>query len=106
MNLAMLDVKFEQLNSCDDSFSPDPIGYFIVRATKKGLRLEHYTNDDYPAAVFTVGGNIAIDKQAETLRKYVLANYPRIEIGHYGYLCGELAKAECSLIWEHDYTQS
>jgi len=37
---------------------------------------------------------------------HVLANYPNIEIGHYGYLCGELAKAECSLIWEHDYTQS
>lgn len=72
----------------DDSFTPDPLGYFIVRALKDGrIRAEHYTTDDKVTTII-------IGACAEDVRKSILAEFPSIEISHYGYTCGELVKAE------------
>lgn len=106
MNLALLDVQFATVTRLDDGFTPDPIGYFIVHATKRGLRLEHYTPDDMPALVLTTGAAIPIDAQAEALRKDVLARFPAIRPDHFGYLCQELGKAQMAIEWELPYAQS
>jgi len=105
-DLAVLDVAFEKVNMLDDGFVPDPIGYFVVHATKKGLRLEHYTPEDCPTLVLTTGSAIAIDAQAEALRKAVLDRFPRIRPDHFGYLCQELGKAQAAIEWELPYMQA
>jgi len=104
MDLTQLQVQF---HTCQESstWQPDPIGYFIVRATRHGVRAEHYTPDDYPTAVFSCAMDIPIGQQAETLRKAILSHFPTIELSHYGYLCQELARAQCAIEMEFEYTQ-
>ena len=104
MDLTQVQVQF-QTCKLDDSWSPDPIGYFIIHATRRGLRAEHYTPSDYPTTVFSCAMDVPINRQAETVRKAILAAFPDIETGHYGYLCQELARAQCAIEMEFEYTQ-
>ena len=104
MDLTQLQVQFHTCQ-VDDSWAPDPIGYFIIHATRRGLRAEHYTPSDYPTTVFSCALDVPLARHAETLRKAILGAFPDIETGHYGYLCQELARAQCSLEFEFDYTQ-
>jgi hypothetical protein len=80
----------------DESWSEDSMGYFVIRATKKGLRVEHY-KDGLPDAVIT--GDL------EDIRKYILRRWPEIQVDHYGYVCQELGRASEDLQAEMDYVQ-
>ena len=105
MDLLSLKLEYETIETLDDSFVPDPIGYFILHKTNMGIRCEHYNLDDMPDKVLTVGDAVPLDCQAEAIRKRIIELYPSIDMAHYGYLCQELGRLQASIDYELPYTQ-
>ena len=103
-DLQMIDLKREVVD-LDDSFTEDTIGYFVIHSRKGSIRAEHYTSDNMPTRVITCSQSVPLDKQAESLRKAILRLFPRIDPGHFGYICQELGKAQVCAQEELNYTQ-
>lgn len=104
MELEKLDVRFEQVG-LDDSWQEDQIGYFVIHSRKGQVRAEHYSSDNYPTRVLTCSQDVPIEKQEESLRKAILRLFPKIDLGHYGYVCQELGKAQMCAQEELEYIQ-
>lgn len=103
-DLQAIDLKRE-IVGLDDSWSEDEIGYFVIHSRKGSLRVEHYTPDNYPTRVLTCSQDVPIEKQAESLRKAILRIFPKIEPGHFGYICQELGRAQMCALEELEYIQ-
>lgn len=103
-DLQAIDLKREVVD-LDDSFVEDGIGYFVIHSRKGSLRMEHYTSDNMPTRILTCSENVPLEKQAESLRKAILRLFPRIDVGHYGYMCQELGKAQVCAQEELEYSQ-